>query len=160
MRSTGPASAHSMQEFGRRLHHKTPGWVKSGSSFHVRIRVDTSQRVDLTDLSLAPHLLAAAERYHELGRWWCELFLLMPDHLHAILAFPPAAAMSAVVRDWKRGVARFQKVTWQDNYFDHRIRHDAEFAETWRYIRRNPVAKWLCRDEITWPWWWTPGGAC
>jgi REP element-mobilizing transposase RayT len=145
-----------MQEFGRRLHHKTPGWVESGSRFHIRLRAAKEQSVSLTDPRLAPDLIAAARRYHDSGRWWCEFLLLMPDHIHAIISFPRAISMSATVRDWKRGTARFQRVQWQENFFDHRIRNEAEFAETWRYIRRNPVAKDLCREEEAWPWWWTP----
>lgn len=148
-----------MREFGRRLHHQTPMWVKSGASFHVRLRVEKSQVVPLTQSPLDSGLLEAVKRYHELGRWWCDLFLLMPDHAHAIIAFPESAGMSATIRDWKRGSARFQHVAWQDNYFDHRIRNDAEFAETWCYIRGNPVAKGLCSHEDDWRWWWTPGGA-
>jgi len=147
-----------MREFGRRLHHQTPGWVKSGACFHVRLRVDESQVIRLTEPALAPELLNAAKRYHELGRWWCDLLLLMPDRVHAIIAFPEAPDMSATLRDWKRGMARFQKVVWQDNYFDHRLRNDTEFAETWHYIRRNPVAKSLCAHEDDRPWWWAPGG--
>jgi putative transposase len=159
MRSTGPAAHSTMQEFGRRLHHVTPGWVKSGAAFHVRIRVDESQAKSLVEPSIGFRLLDAVRRYHELGRWWCDLFLLMLDHAHAIVVFPVEPGMSMTMRDWKRGVTRLQEVAWQENYFDHRIRDDAEFAETWHYIRRNPVAKGLCAHEDDWPWWWAPGGA-
>lgn len=78
---------------------------------------------------LASRLLDAARRYHELGRWWCELLLLMPDHLHAIAAFPSEPGMSEVLRNWKRGTARFQHVQWQDGYFDHRLRTEKEARE-------------------------------
>lgn len=144
-----------MREFGHRLHHQTPGWVESGASFHVRIRVQAVQATALTEPTLALQLIEAARRYHDLGRWWCELFLLMPDHLHALMVFPEEPGMSATIRDWKRGVARFQRVAWQTNYFDHRIRNAAEFAETWHYIRRNPVEKSLCAQEDDWSWWWS-----
>jgi REP element-mobilizing transposase RayT len=104
---------------------------------------------------LAVELLAAAKRYHDLGHWWCELFLLMPDHLHAILAFPTSPGMSHVIRQWTRGTARFQRVRWQDGYFDHRLRNDHEYAEKWSYILRNPIAKSLCTSENEWPWRWS-----
>jgi putative transposase len=107
----------------------------------------------LTAPALALELLTAARRYHRLGRWWCELFLLMPDHLHALIVFPRESGMSLTLRDWKRGTALFQDVHWQENYFDHRIRNEEEAREKWDYIRRNPVVKGLCAREDDWPWW-------
>jgi REP element-mobilizing transposase RayT len=148
-----------MRHFGGRLRHETPGWVKPGSRFHLRLRAEPAQGVALSDPGLAPQLIEAARRYHELGRWWCELFLLMPDHLHAIIAFPADPGMSETIRNWKRGTARFQRVAWQENYFDHRIRNDAELGETWHYIHRNPVAKSLCVHVDDWPWSWSPDRA-
>ncbi len=62
--------------------------------------------------------------------------------------------MSVVIRNWKRGAARIQGVHWQDNFFDHRIRSQAEAQEKWLYIRRNPVVKKLCAREDDWPYWW------
>jgi REP element-mobilizing transposase RayT len=143
-----------MREFPRRLQHRTPGWVKPGALFHVRLRVAPSQAPPLTTPALAAPLLEAAARYHDLGRWWCDLMLLMPDHVHALVAFP-GADMGGVIRDWKRGTARFQRVVWQENFFDHRIRSAADADEKWRYIRLNPVVKGLCADIRDWPWWWS-----
>jgi len=100
-------------------------------------------------------LLAAAQRYHELGHWWCELFLLMPDHAHAIIACPATAGMTVTLRNWKRGTKRYQEVGWQEGFFDHRLRSDSESSETWHYILRNPVIKKLCASEDEWPWWWS-----
>ncbi len=63
--------------------------------------------------------------------------------------------MSVVIRNWKRAAARLQGVRWQENYFDHRIRTQAEAQEKWWYIRRNPVVKGLCQKEADWPHWWS-----
>ncbi|MDB6114553.1 MAG: hypothetical protein JWQ62_1498 [Lacunisphaera sp.] len=63
--------------------------------------------------------------------------------------------MTAIVRNWKRGAARFQGIKWQDNFFDHRIRSPKEAQEKWRYIRLNPVVKQLCASEDDWPHWWS-----
>jgi REP element-mobilizing transposase RayT len=143
-----------MSEFPGRLHHAIPCWVKDGALFHIRIRAAAEQRIPLTERILAYELLASAERYHAQGHWWCELFLLMPDHVHALLAFPPEPGMSGAIRNWKRGTARFQGVCWQDNYFDHRLRSPEEKQTTWWYICRNPVVKDLCAHEEEWPYWW------
>ncbi len=144
-----------MEHYPQRLHHTTPGWVKEGALFHVRLRVAEGQAGALTEAILATKLLEAAKHYHSAGHWWCDLFLLMPDHVHALLAFPREPGMSVVIRNWKRGAARLQGVRWQENYFDHRVRTQAEAQEKWLYIRRNPVVKGLCASENNWPHWWS-----
>lgn len=148
-------SLHDMNKYPGRLQHSTPGWVKEGELFHIRGRVGRDQKDRLTGSELASELLAAVRRYHVLGKWSCHLFLLMPDHWHALLVFPRDPGMVRTLRDWKRGTARFQGVNWQGNFFDHRIRHPHEAQEKWSYIRRNPVVKGLCKTEDEWPWWWS-----
>jgi putative transposase len=53
-------------------------------------------------------------------RWHITLFLLMPDHLHALLSFARDESMSEVIRGWKRFHRRTNQVVWQEGYFDHR----------------------------------------
>ena len=139
-----------------RLYHETPGWVKSGSIFHVRLRVGPACRRLLTEPQLADGLLNAACHYHRNGHWYCMLFLLMPDHLHALLAFPHGRSMSNIVGSWKRYTALAFRVSWQRNFFDHRIRKNRGLSEKWHYILRNPVAKGLCDRETDWRWSWSP----
>jgi REP element-mobilizing transposase RayT len=152
---SGSRSCFAILEFLARLHHDTPGWVKSRVLYHVRIRVSAAQGTILTEPTLSRELLASVQRYHTSGHWWCVLLLLMPDHVHALLAFSREPGMSVVIRNWKRGTARFQGVSWQDNYFDHRLRSLAEEQKTWLYIRRNPVVKGLCASEEDWSHWWS-----
>jgi putative transposase len=144
-----------MDNYPARLHHNTPGWVKAGALFHVRIGLAKDTKYALTDETKADVLLASVRLYHETGKWRCHLFLVMPDHVHAMLSFHAGVAMSDVVRNWKRGTARMHGVGWQENYFDHRLRTDEEAAKTWIYIRLNPVVKGLCEAEDDWRWWWS-----
>ena len=145
-----------------KLHHKTPGWVGAGARFHIRISLEGNQR-PLTHADVAPRLLESAVFYHEHNRWYAWLFLLMPDHLHAVLSFPPSLSMSRVVGDWKKYQERELSIVWQDGYFDHRLRNDDEFAEKCHYIRMNPVRAKLCTAPADWPWvlepWKTEGGS-
>ncbi|MBP6507456.1 MAG: transposase [Opitutaceae bacterium] len=135
-----------------RLYHHTPGWVPEGETFHVRVRCDRAQTPVLTDPALADRLLESVGQYHATRRWWCGLFLLMPDHWHALLAFPREPGMSQTVRQWKSFQARRHGVRWQDGYFDHRIRGKEELAVKWHYIRQNPVVKGWCAQKEDWPW--------
>jgi REP element-mobilizing transposase RayT len=145
------------RDFPGRLRHDVPSWVKAGAVFHVRVRVAPEQATPLTDTKLGADLITAVRRYHDLGRWWCRLVVLMPDHLHALVSFPEnEAGMASAVRDWKRGTARFQGVRWQSNFFDHRLRSEAEADEAWVYFGENPVVKGLVGRAEDWPWRWSP----
>ena len=76
----------------------------------------------------------------------------MPDHLHALLSFNPEKKMSTVIGSWKSYLTRNRGIKWQTNYFDHRIRNEAELTIKYQYILNNPVAKGLCKEVETWPW--------
>jgi putative transposase len=140
--------------FKDRLHHRIPAWISDGATFHVRVRCQLSQfaREPLTSPSLGRALLDSACFYRQQHRWHCSIFLLMPDHLHMLVTFSSEEGMSRVVHDWKRWHTRQHAVSWQDGYFDHRIRSDREFELKARYVRQNPVVKKLCAQAEDWPW--------
>jgi putative transposase len=146
-----------MNQNSRRLCHAIPAWIEDGARFHLRLRVETGRQSEpLTSPELSPALLGAAELYHRQQAWHLTVFLLMPDHLHAILSVPRVPGLSETIRTWKRATARIHRVAWQENYFDHRLRNDREANEKWAYILRNPVAKGLCHSEEEWPHVWRP----
>jgi REP element-mobilizing transposase RayT len=138
------------KQYPSRLFHQTPSWVENGAVFHIRIRCANSNSVSLVQPELADSMLESAKFYTQRGRWFAHLFLLMPDHIHALLSFPKEEAMTRVVADWKRYQAKQHNIAWQENFFDHRIRNTAEYFEKAAYIRNNPVAKGLCNTSEEW----------
>jgi putative transposase len=124
--------------------------VERGATFHIRIRADASSY--LTNPRIGAALLESARFYHERRRWTCRLFLLMPDHLHALLIFPYNQDMGDIVASWKGYHDKHLAVRWQENYFDHRIRNRQQLEEKDAYIRMNPVRRGLCRFPEDWPW--------
>ena len=148
--TTDPDRAAERTAHPGKLYHRVPGWVEDGAIFHIRIRSEGDPTSSLTE----PRILEAARVYHERQRWFCHLIVLMPDHVHALLSFPRQDGMSRIIGEWKHYLAHHGGIRWQDGYFDHRIRNDAEFVEKAAYIRRNPVAKGLCAREEDWPWTW------
>lgn len=136
--------------FPGRLHHDVPSWVdRSGAVFHIRIRVAAMNLVSLTD---PPQLLSSVVEYSRHQIWWPVLFLLMPDHVHALLSFHPERRLSRVVGDWKKWNTQKCGLLWQDNFFDHRLRRGESIEEKSTYIRKNPVVKGLCSSPDQWPW--------
>jgi len=140
------------KQYPNRLFHKTPSWAEDGAVFHIRIRCADENQAILTQRDIAEALLASADFYTQKGRWFAQLFLLMPDHLHALISFPKEQVMSRVVADWKRYQSKQHGIRWQDNFFDHRIRNTAEYLEKAAYIRNNPVVKGLCETPKEWGW--------
>ena len=136
-----------------RLYHAIPGWVPDGEVFHIRLRAESP---DLTQAPVASTLLASVEHYQTTSRWHCRLFLLMPDHLHALLSFPRVPGMSDTIRAWKAYHTRHHDIQWQSGYFDHRLRNNDELTAKAHYIRQNPVVKALCSTPEEWPWKWEP----
>jgi REP element-mobilizing transposase RayT len=80
----------------------------------------------------------------------------MPDHLHAIIAFPDNSSLKTSVLEWKKYLARTQGIKWQRDFFDHRLRNQQEELEKTSYILMNPVRKNLCERAEDWPWVYRP----
>ena len=142
--------------FPQRLYHKVPHWVEPGALFPIRIALDREkEQKALTEPALAQAILDSAKFYEGKMRWHITLFLLMPDHLHALLSFARDESMSEVIRGWKRFHTRTNQVIWQEGYFDHRQRADergTQLLAKMNYIRQNPVAAGLCARAEEWPW--------
>ena len=75
----------------------------------------------------------------------------MPDHLHLIVGIEGDAALSNIIRDFKRATARFGHLQWQRNFFDHRVRHDESLQEKEDYVRENPIRAGLITRGEAWP---------
>ena len=89
--------------FPSKLHHAVPHWVESGALFHIRVALNReNEQQPLTEPVLAQRLLNSARFYESKQRWHVTLFLLMPDHLHALLSFVTDRSMSSIIGDWKR----------------------------------------------------------
>ena len=80
----------------------------------------------------------------------------MPDHLHAIIAFPRDPGMKPTVSEWKKYLARVHKISWQRDFFDHRLQNHHQEIEKMDYIHKNPVRKGLCERIEDWPWVYHP----
>jgi len=136
----------------KRLPHDVPSWVSHGELFFITIHCAARDCEQLTVPTTAEFLLASVAHCHERGRWFARLFLFMPDHAHALLAFPRAESMRDLVTDWKRYTARHARIEWQRDFFDHRLRAGEQWQLKADYIRANPIRKGLVARVEDWPW--------
>jgi putative transposase len=96
-------------------------------------------------------LFETARRYRAAQKWYLKLLLLMPDHLHMLVGVPRDAQLSNLIRDFKRITTRVANITWQRNFFDHRLRHDESENDKVAYIRANPVRAGIIGWNDHWP---------
>jgi putative transposase len=96
--------------------------------------------------------LSAAQFYHTRHDWFVRIFLLMPDHFHALIAPAHERSLSRQLGDWKRFTATQHNIDWQKNFFDHRLRSDESVELKAAYIRANPIRAGLIKDSESWPY--------
>jgi putative transposase len=85
-------------------------------------------------------------------------WVIMPNHVH--LLFTPQVSVSKLLGALKAATAKRASLLlgrtgqpfWQDESFDHLIRHGGEFQRVQRYIERNPVTACLAARPEEYPW--------
>ena len=137
----------------KHLPHDIPLWVDSRREIYF-ITINCRERF-LNQLALAPvaeKLFETIRHRQETFLWWPHLFLLMPDHLHALLSFPPSdKPIRLVISKWKEWTAKTIGIRWQDDFFEHRLRRDESRRQKADYILENPVRKKLAAKPKDWP---------
>jgi REP element-mobilizing transposase RayT len=104
---------------------------------------------------VADALLFFQNQRYELSTW-----VIMPNHVHALVKPRPEFELSDILHSWKSFTAHAaNKVLqntgntfWQTESYDHWVRDVAEHAAIARYISNNPVTSGLCPRPEDWPW--------
>ncbi len=142
----------------KRLFHTPPSWLNSDEMFFITICCAKRGVNQLAQDKIFPVMIGALEHYIRSAKLWVHLFLVMPDHLHTLMTFPPEEQMGKVLRDWKRFIAKEAGVVWQDGFFDHRLRREESLEEKAHYIRMNPVRAGLVAEPKDWKYVWSHDG--
>jgi putative transposase len=86
-------------------------------------------------------------------------YVIMPDHVHLFVAFPPTRiTLSQWVQALRSVLGKqllrlgFQKPHWQEGFFDHLLRSSDSYEEKWDYVWMNPVRAGLCTTPQDWPY--------
>ena len=133
------------------LRHATPR-LSLGMSPAYFITICAEDRTCAPFLAVADAVLSSARFYHEKGRWFLHLLVVMPDHLHLILQVPPSTDLARTGGNWKRYLVRTHGLRLQTNFFDTRLRDEAHFTEKWNYMVSNPVSRKLVSEPGQWPY--------
>ncbi len=141
------------------LPHTVPLWVDPQKEvYYLTVSCQRRGTNQLATPKTAQALLESVSYRHDRGLWFAYLFLIMPDHAHALVSFPPAnRTIQERVSDWKRWTARNLGVEWQRDFFEHRLRHDESARDKSNYILANPVRARLVTKPDDWPYVWFGG---
>ena len=89
-------------------------------------------------------------------------YVIMPDHIHLLITiserhtgrslqdairFFKTMSTNEYIKNVKIGtLPPFNKKLWQKSYYDHVIRNQQDYDETWEYIENNPI-QWEITHE-------------
>jgi putative transposase len=97
-------------------------------------------------------------------RAFCHGFVVMPNHVHAILSVAPEATISSFLLAWKKTRFYAQELTkyhelcpddcpvWQAKFYDFNLESDKKFLEKLEYMHTNPVVAGLASTILDWAW--------
>jgi REP element-mobilizing transposase RayT len=144
------------ESFPRRktLPHRVPAWMGPGCLYFITICCKDRGQNQLCRPDVAKYILGSVAYRQQSRLWFARLVLLMPDHVHMLVAFPDVINMTATVRGWKSYIARRHGIRWQRDFFDHRIRNGESWEKKAHYIRQNPIRAGLVNEAGIWPYVW------
>ena len=139
------------------LPHEPPLWIRASESILlITICCRPSGENQLCQSDLAGGLFESVAFRQARGDWWVSLFLLMPDHLHALISIPADKVLADVLSHWKEFTAKRLGIRWQRDFFEHRLRAEESYREKSDYILNNPVRRGLAACAADWPYVWMP----
>jgi REP element-mobilizing transposase RayT len=138
----------------KHLDHNPPHWIAPEAVYFITICTKRRNINQFCHPVIGRHILDSIRLYNERNLWFCDLAVLMPDHIHLLLGFPPDRTLTKVIGLWKRWLAREHTIVWQTNFFDHRLRNDENIDQKGEYILQNPVRAGLVERPEDWPYVW------
>ena len=100
----------------------------------------------------------------------CLGFVIMPNHVHAIVWFDAPGQLSLLMDQWKTQssiqikdhfrrehptywkIVESDDAVWQPRYYDFNVITADKLEEKLAYMHANPVRKGLVQSPCDWPW--------
>ena len=134
---------------------------KTRAEYHQRFTMKFHELLDagagacqLRDSDNA-RIVGDALRFFDAERYGLGGFVVMPNHLHALVAPADGHELSEILHSWKRFSAReINKrigrtgTLWQAESFNHIVRSEEHLVRFRRYIAENPVKARLREGEF------------
>ena len=117
--------------------------------------------LDCPQIQLLKYGVVAEKYINQLNDFYNDIsvdkYVIMPDHIHLLLKIINGQSRTPVptnINNRNSAVAKFVSTfkrfcnkeygenIWQPRYYDHIIRNQEDYNETWEYIENNPI-KWI-----------------
>jgi putative transposase len=83
-------------------------------------------------------------------------YVVMPEHVHLLMAEPEHGTLASAVQAIKQSVSRKligeREHFWQARYYDFNVWTEKKRIEKLKYIHRNPVKRGLVERPEDWAW--------
>jgi REP element-mobilizing transposase RayT len=132
---------------------RIPVWLRWEQSVIYFVTVCVADRKPV--LANEPGFEAFKIALAKLRDWTVLAAILMPDHLHAIVA--PTKDRDAHIGNFSAALKRWMREelnaswTWQPGCFDRLLRSDESLHDKWLYVQENPVRAGLAKNWEDWP---------
>ncbi|MFA6173266.1 MAG: DUF4080 domain-containing protein [Kiritimatiellales bacterium] len=137
-----PCTESEQAQFDELFSERVNNWLDEGAGACILRKQEIARLV-------ADTLTHFDGKHYELDEW-----VIMPNHVHALVTPKPGYKLSAILHSWKSYSAHaINKITgqtgavWKHESYDHIVRDHEELNRIRLYIRNNP-AKAGCSAEI------------
>lgn len=105
--------------------------------------------------------LAIMEEERSLRSLYIAGYVVMPEHVHLLIAEPASGEIATFLKSTKQRFARAahrsgavsaEMTVWQKRYYDFNVFTDQKRIEKLKYMHRNPVARALVKRPEDWRW--------
>jgi REP element-mobilizing transposase RayT len=105
-------------------------------------------------------LVASALKWFDAQRYELRAWVVMPNHVHAVLQPKPPNDLSKILHGWKSFTAHeinkrlAERIVpfWQNESYDHLVRDDDDLHRCCQYTLMNPINSGLCARPEDWKW--------
>ena len=115
-------------------------------------------------------VMEALQRCLETHQTECSGFVIMPNHVHALLSGEASFSIEKFMQTWKKTssyrLKRFyadeietywqlcpkESPVWQAGFYDFNVESDEKHLEKLTYMHNNPVEARLVPTDVEWEW--------
>ena len=136
------------------------GTAQGNAAYRKRIEsyLDAGHGACLLKDPLAARTVEDSLRFFDRKRYELYAWVIMPNHVHALVRMLASHTLGDAVRGWKSFTARkinehlgHEGSVWQEDYWDRYIRNERYYEQAVAYIHENPTKAGLASCIEDWP---------
>jgi predicted dehydrogenase/REP element-mobilizing transposase RayT len=139
-----PWDGDTADEYYRRFQERTEKWLDQGSGSCVLAKPEAAK------------IVCDALHHFDGDRYVLDGYVIMPNHVHVLVKPADGHSLSDVLHSWKsftskeikKLVGNVDEAFWQDENFDHLVRHGSSLERKRNYVRSNPVVAKLTQGFV------------